>query len=617
MAKARILAVDDQRYFRELIAGMLQEEGFEAQTAASGEEALHILENAVFDVVLTDLVMPGMDGSELVHRIKQRDPEQEVVVITGVVDVKTAVDAMKLGATDYILKPFDRRTLTVTLDQILRNRRLRAEHARLLAENIEYIGERTLYERALSLFATLSVEPLAARLIEYLCAETEAQGGVLWVAAPEGEGLDLAAARGLVRLSDEQEFLPISSLPEDLSRPGVRVVLAPWAGDAETQARHAALYAVFRRDDRIVGAARLTDKLDGEEFDSVDVACIEKFAHFAEVALANALRVRGLERRSLEDPSTGAYNFEYFKDALRNEIERSNRFGRTLALLRIDLGAEFSTALDESRQAECCARVGEDLKRLLRATDVIAVDRRKHFYVMLAEADALGAAVLKRRALRTLKADEVLVQRAGSHPLAPRIGLAVYPGDGAQIDALLATLEQRAESESRSAAHTLGISDMPLATAFQTLVRQGRPEAPEMAQQLARFLLSELVRHPRKRGLVYAVPGLAFGDAVREGLENLRDIEIHSDLVVISDGERPSYLKPGISWISPQRAPGLPPCIIHYGDGPAYALLREEGRNGGPARLFHSDDRGLVEQLAFRLQEELAVPPGIGAGIGQ
>ena len=211
MAKARILAVDDQRYFRELIAGMLAEEGFEAQTASSGEEALHILENADFDIVLTDLVMPGMDGSELVHRIKDRDPEQEIVVVTGVVDVKTAVDAMKLGATDYLLKPFDRRTLSVSLEGILQNRRLKTEHARLLEENIEYIGERTLYERALGIFSTLSIEPLAVRVVEALCLETRAQGGVLWVAGEgEPEELDLAAARGLVRLADEPETIELS-----------------------------------------------------------------------------------------------------------------------------------------------------------------------------------------------------------------------------------------------------------------------------------------------------------------------------------------------------------------------------------------------------------------------
>jgi len=148
MPKGRILAVDDQRYFRELLEGLLTEEGYDVVTAASGEEALRIIEQSHFDVVLTDLVMPGMDGNDLVHRVKQRDPEQEIVVVTGVVDVKTAVDSMKLGASEYLIKPFDRATLANSLEKILHNRRLKAEHARLLAENIEYMGERSLFERA-------------------------------------------------------------------------------------------------------------------------------------------------------------------------------------------------------------------------------------------------------------------------------------------------------------------------------------------------------------------------------------------------------------------------------------------------------------------------------------
>jgi len=111
MAKARILAVDDQLYFRSFIEDLLVQEGYEVVTASTGEEALERLERERFDVVVTDLVMPGMDGSVLVQRIKERVPDQEIVVVTGVGDVKTAVEAMKLGATDYQLKPIDRTSL--------------------------------------------------------------------------------------------------------------------------------------------------------------------------------------------------------------------------------------------------------------------------------------------------------------------------------------------------------------------------------------------------------------------------------------------------------------------------------------------------------------------------
>ena len=186
MPKARVLAVDDQRYFRELIEGLLTDDGYEVVTASSGEAALHVLEREDFEIVITDLVMPGIDGTQLVERIKKRLPEQEIVMVTGVVDVKSAVAAMKQGATDYILKPFDRKALISSLDKILQRRRLREEHASLMLENLEYMGVLSLYERATGLFSTLALEPLAERLVEGLCLETNSQGGVVWVADEPG-----------------------------------------------------------------------------------------------------------------------------------------------------------------------------------------------------------------------------------------------------------------------------------------------------------------------------------------------------------------------------------------------------------------------------------------------
>ncbi len=611
MAKARVLAVDDQRYFRELLAGMLEEEGFEAQTASSGDEALHILENAHFDIVLTDLVMPGMDGSELVHRIKQRDSSQDVVVVTGVVDVKTAVEAMKIGATEYLLKPFDRKTLSTALQGILQSRRLEAEHARLLEENIEYIGERSLYERALGIFSALAVEPLAVRIVDALCHETRAQGGVMWVAGETREDqLHLAAARGLVRVADEQENLDIEGLPEEI-RAAARCAVLPWR---EADGDSNALYAPVRRRGQVVGLVRLTDKLEGETFDAVDQAAVERFLQFADTAVGNALRVRWLERRSLRDPDTGAYNLEYFQDVARLEIEKASRFGRTMALLALDLGPAESLRLlgGGSRPGAWLAGVADALRGLLRATDILAADGSSRFFALLPEADALGAAVLKRRLLRVLERSELFrdidaVARPRAH-----VGVALFPGDGAQLEPLLRGLDAAIEQERGSQAVSLGIDRLSLSAGLHALVRQGTPERPETADQLVRFVLGEVGRRSRERGVLYAAPGTALAAATRAGLAALRDAAGSTDLVVIAEGEPPPGSQAPLSWVSPDRAPGLPPCLVHYGDGPVYALIREEAHEDTPARLFHTSDRALVEHLAFRLQEELALPASLG-----
>ena len=156
MPKARILAVDDQRYFRELIEGLLTGEGYEVQTASSGEEALHILEREDFDVVITDLVMPGIDGTELVQTVKERSSDQDIIMVTGVVDVKTAVEAMKLGASDYVPKPFDNDELELKVARVLETMAEKRENKlqndlRLLANELE--------ERKRNLYAVFLEQP--------------------------------------------------------------------------------------------------------------------------------------------------------------------------------------------------------------------------------------------------------------------------------------------------------------------------------------------------------------------------------------------------------------------------------------------------------------------------
>jgi diguanylate cyclase (GGDEF)-like protein len=432
----------------------------------------------------------------------------------------------------------------------------------------------------------------------------------LWVAGEgDAEELDLAAARGLVRLADEPETIVLSELPAELLDGSACTTLEAWGdGASETLA----LYALLRRDGRIRGLVRLTDKLEGEEFDAVDRACVEKFMHFADVAIANATRVQLLERRSLQDPGTGAYNFEYFQDMVRNEIEKANRFGRSLALFKLDLGplAELRRVGGDDELPTRLAGVAELLARLLRATDLLAVDGGYRFYVLLAEADALGAAVLKRRALQAVESSELVAALAPQ--LRPRAGVAIYPGDGTQLESLLRALDARIREGEQSKVAALGLDRLSLPAAFQALVRLGSPERPETSEQLACFVLEEVARQPRERGLLYVAPGIALERAVRQGLELLRDVSTRTEVVVIAEGERPSFPAGDVSWISSRRAPGLPPCLIHYRDGPAYALVREEGRNGAPARFFHTSDRSLVEHLTFRLQEELAVPLVLG-----
>ena len=132
--KERILVVDDERGIREGCRRILQSEGFAVETAENGNEGLMKAKEAAYDLILIDLMMPGMGGMDLLGHIRGLDPEIIAIVITGYATVETAVEAMKQGAYDYIPKPFTPDQLMAVLNRGLETRRLRFERQQLLEE---------------------------------------------------------------------------------------------------------------------------------------------------------------------------------------------------------------------------------------------------------------------------------------------------------------------------------------------------------------------------------------------------------------------------------------------------------------------------------------------------
>ena len=102
---AHILVVDDEGAIRYSISKTLQRVGYQVSAAASGEEALEMLEEQNFDVVLTDIRMPGLTGVELLAKIKEKAPDSIVILMTGYASLGTAVESLRLGAHDYLIKP--------------------------------------------------------------------------------------------------------------------------------------------------------------------------------------------------------------------------------------------------------------------------------------------------------------------------------------------------------------------------------------------------------------------------------------------------------------------------------------------------------------------------------
>ncbi len=131
MADARILVVDDERSMREVLFSMLKKEGYDVAVADGGEVAIETARREAFDAVITDVRMPKVDGLQVLRAIKELSPNTVVIVITAFGSSETAVEAMKLGAYDYITKPFKYDEVTLNIKRALERKRLRDENLNL------------------------------------------------------------------------------------------------------------------------------------------------------------------------------------------------------------------------------------------------------------------------------------------------------------------------------------------------------------------------------------------------------------------------------------------------------------------------------------------------------
>ena len=129
-----LLIVDDEHALREAIAERLADHGFVVEQAASGEDALQRLTDFAFDILITDLRLPGIDGAKVIEAALERYPEIIAIVITGYGTVKDAVEAIKQGAADFITKPFQFDALLHVLRSALEQRRLKSENAYLRSQ---------------------------------------------------------------------------------------------------------------------------------------------------------------------------------------------------------------------------------------------------------------------------------------------------------------------------------------------------------------------------------------------------------------------------------------------------------------------------------------------------
>jgi DNA-binding NtrC family response regulator len=209
MAKERILVVDDEYLIRWSLQQELAKDGYEVTTAEDGEAALRMARESPPDLVLCDIQLPGMDGIEILRRLKASDPETVVIMITAYGMVDTAVAAMKAGAYDYINKPFNLEGVKLSIRKGLETSRLRGEVQRLRQEQ----------QARFSLDRVVARSAAMQAVLELVSRVASSGASTILLQGESGTGKDLVAkAIHYTGARAERPFMAINcaSLPEQL-----------------------------------------------------------------------------------------------------------------------------------------------------------------------------------------------------------------------------------------------------------------------------------------------------------------------------------------------------------------------------------------------------------------
>ena len=311
--RARILVVDDEENVVQILVDLLSEGPYTVDTVSSGEEALSVLRKQTYDLILTDINLPGVNGLEVVSAAKEADPETVVVVITGYASTGTAIDALRQGAYDYITKPFDLWELDQIVARGLGSRRLVVENRRLV-QNLQTANAelrrheealrdevdiatrriRTLYEISKDVNASLDVHHTLDFIVAQAAMLTEAHLGLLFrgremssrLTAEVGYGpTGAAAGTAVVQIGKTV----IGRVAESLEPARVQVADPAELGEqffVELGVRSVLAVPLLHKG-RLMGVLSMMEKEKGA-FTEEDQDLLESFASQAALALANA-----------------------------------------------------------------------------------------------------------------------------------------------------------------------------------------------------------------------------------------------------------------------------------------------------------------------------------------
>ncbi len=429
----RILVVEDDAFFREVFMELLREEGYEVETAASGAEALEKLTRKEYHVVVTDLVMHGIGGLDLLSRVKQYDPAIEVILVTGHANVETAIYALKNGARDYLVKPINH-------DEFKHTVALCVEQRRLLDENLELKRLINLFQASQSIANCLEIERIYTLVVDALAKELGVSQAIGFF--PESDDLVPKEMRGFDKMNGEKlGDLLYPFIQQQKNNTGnviARIdkeLLSSWGIEEDKNG----MLIFIRSKNQLQGIVVLFSE-PGTDFSSdINIKNLHFLMDQSSLAFDNAVRYAMARNLVNIDELTGLYNYRFLDIALEREIKRTERYASNLSLIFMDLDL-FKNVNDTHGHligSKVLKEVGMLLKKMTREVDFVFRYGGDEFTIILVETGIAGAAIVSERIRRAIEAHEFLSDEGFRIRITACLGYACYPDDSKSKTELL------------------------------------------------------------------------------------------------------------------------------------------------------------------------------------
>jgi two-component system cell cycle response regulator len=421
MAKPSILIVDDELFFRRLFTEILEEDDlYNIETVGSGQEALESLNNQNVDVILTDMIMPEICGLELIRRTRSLDPAPDIILATGNATVESAIQALKTGARDYLLKPCNPEQLRHTIKACL-------EQRRLIAENSLLQSQVRLYQKGQHLAGLLDIDSLFQESLKTLLYEL-GQGRGLAFSANE-TGITHICPSGF---TDDQARVLAEQLI-DLSRNIGKATLLKQSDFPQITLEHENLNSLWifpmSAVDQQLGALVLCNSNDSELPEPLPRENLSFLAEQVAVGFRNACQYQGARELIYTDDLTGLYNHRYLNIALEHEIRRSERYGLefSLAFIDLDLFKNINDQYGHLVGSAVLRQVGSLLQECVRDADMLFRYGGDEFTALLVETDTPGAKIVAERIRTTIENFNFATDHGDTARMTATVGYATFP----------------------------------------------------------------------------------------------------------------------------------------------------------------------------------------------